>query len=336
MCTTHTVTRIRRKRARRVNEFHRGLEDLAEPNCTKSDDCLSTGLIGAVRKRYAAFAFYNFVRVPISEILLRVPQIIHERGPNGLEALELPDPDLPVMPGVRWGRYDALFTPAYWRCQTWLSGLIGCGAVTYALGRTLAEEVAACLLGGHGIPAEVGLAAFERLRSLGLLSSDGPAPTHRALVAALGAPLSVSGRTVRYRFVEQKSRYLSEALPRLPDAPLPPSEGSRPTLAHSAHRQLRDWLCTLPGVGPKTASWVTRNWLGSDAVAIIDVHLYRACVLARVFRGTEVVARDYLALESRFLDFAIAIGASAALLDAVMWRDMRWLGPHARARLTDA
>jgi hypothetical protein len=262
-----------------------------------------------------------------------MPQVVYERGTNGLEALELPDPDACVMPGVRWGRYDVVFTPAYWRCQAWLSDVEGSTLKSYALGRTLVEEVAACLLGGYGIPAEVGLAAFERLRSLGMLAGEGPPPTRRALAAALGTPLEVSGRPVRYRFVDQKSRYLSEALPRLADAPIPPAEGGRWTLAHSAHRALRDWLCTLPGVGPKTASWVTRNWLGSDAVAIIDVHLYRACVLARVFRGTEAVARDYLALECRFLNFATAVGASAAFLDAMIWRDMRWLGAHARARL---
>ncbi|WP_198137890.1 hypothetical protein [Verminephrobacter eiseniae] len=37
----------------------------------------------------------------------------------------------------------------------------------YKLGRTLAQEVAACLLGGHGIPAPVGLAAYKRLHERG-------------------------------------------------------------------------------------------------------------------------------------------------------------------------
>ena len=43
----------------------------------------------------------------------------------------------------------------------------------YRLGRTLAEEFAACLLGGHGIPAPVGIAAYERLRERGILCGAG-------------------------------------------------------------------------------------------------------------------------------------------------------------------
>jgi hypothetical protein len=34
-------------------------------------------------------------------------------------ALSLPPADAEVLPGVRWGRFDDLFTPAYWHGQAW-------------------------------------------------------------------------------------------------------------------------------------------------------------------------------------------------------------------------
>lgn len=260
-------------------------------------------------------------------------QLVHEVGPNGSVALEIPSASAQVMAGVRWGAYDVVLTPAYWRYQVWLCDVADGAPPTYALGRTLTEEVAACLLGGYGIPAEVGLAALARLQALGLLSGRGPCPSHDDFMEALRAPLIINGRPVRYRFIGQKSRYLSQALPRLVDAPVPKERDPADTKTAAAHRSFREWLCTLPGVGYKTASWVTRNWLASDAVAIIDIHLYRACVLANVFESTADITRDYVHLEQRFLRFATALGTSAARLDAVIWRDMRWLSAHARQQL---
>jgi endonuclease III len=32
---------------------------------------------------------------------------------------------------------------------------------------------------------------------------------------------------------------------------------------------------SLPGIGPKTASWIARNWLDADDVAILDIHIMR-------------------------------------------------------------
>src|SRR5262245_36718563 len=82
------------------------------------------------------------------------------------QSLVLPNPNETVLPGVRWGRVDALYTPAYWFGQLWLASEQPT-SLGYRLGRSLIEEVVACLLGGHGIPAEVGIAAFHRLRDAG-------------------------------------------------------------------------------------------------------------------------------------------------------------------------
>ncbi len=234
-----------------------------------------------------------------------------------VHSLDVPRPTAFVLPGIRWGRFDTLFTPAYWRAQVWFEELssgepIRSGRPTgFALGQTLVEEVAACLLGGYGIPAEVGLAAFARLRDSGILRR--PCASASAIRRLLKAPLEVRGRQVHYRFVEQRSRYLAHTLAYLSDSQPP---------VHSA-RVFRDWLLVLPGIGYKTASWITRNYLATDDVAILDVHIYRAGLLIRLFTPDQRVERDYLKLEQRFLAFARSLGVSTAVLDAVMWREMR-------------
>lgn len=74
--------------------------------------------------------------------------------------IELPEPEAEVMPGVRWGDVAAFPTPAYWAYQV-MARRIERNAIRYRLGTSLKEEVGACLLGGHGIPAKVGVVAFE-------------------------------------------------------------------------------------------------------------------------------------------------------------------------------
>jgi N-glycosylase/DNA lyase len=231
------------------------------------------------------------------------------------------DPDVAIMSGVTWGRSDMLFTPAYWALQA--HHFVGsndslCGL--RRLGKSIHEEIAACILGGYGMPAELGLAAFYHLRDLGLLTLVPPAPDANVLQQALSEPLYVLGRRMQYRFAYQRSRYLSMAMGSLMNDGVPESNG----------RCFRNWLLRLPGIGPKTASWITRNWWGSDEVAILDIHIYRAGVIAGFFRQTESVSRDYFSMEERFLKFAEHIGVRPSVLDAVMWQHMRQAGWLAR------
>ena len=88
----------------------------------------------------------------------------------------------------------------------------------------------------------------------------------------------------------------------------------------------RAWLLDFPGIGPKTASWITRNWLHSNRVAIIDIHVFRAATIAGVFRGVEKIARDYNFLEMKFLQFAQGVGIKASRLDVLMWRQKKDVG----------
>ena len=225
-----------------------------------------------------------------------------------LRTLTLPPAKDEVMPGVTWGHFDVIGTAAFWAGRMWLMAETNTPAM-FRLGSTLAEEVVACLLGGHGMPAAVGLAAFERLRSQGLAEG---VPAAAAIELHLREPLQVRGRQVRYRFPKQRAAFIAGSLERLAQS-TPPSDDV----------ELRDFLNELPGIGPKTASWITRNWTASDRVAIIDIHIQRAGTLAGFFRNDWTPGRHYRLLEERFLAFAKAIDVRPCLLDNLMWDEMR-------------
>jgi len=222
----------------------------------------------------------------------------------------LPDPGEQVLPGIIWGRHDQLFTPAYWAYHAWLAEVSNL-PFYFKLGDSLYEEIAACLLGGYGIRAEVATAAFARLRKRGQLNGK---VTSRQLYLSLSEPLSVQGNTVKYRFARQRSEYLAEALKAI-SREEPPEDD----LA------FRLWLLKFRGIGPKTASWITRNWKNSDRVAIIDVHIRRAGLLIGLYRSRDSL-NNYYKMERNFLSFAEAVGVRASILDAMIWSHMRRWG----------
>jgi len=242
---------------------------------------------------------------------------------GSVDELHLPAPTVEVVPGVYWGRFEDFFTPAFWVSRNWIDGE-SCAFATYAIGGSLREEVAACLLGGYGMPAEVGLAAFRRLRCRGLL--DGTKCTQANIEADLAEPLTVCGRSVRYRFPRTKARFLFLAMQKL-NAESPPT---------GSGKEFRDWLLTFPGIGPKTGSWVARNVLHSDEVAILDVHLIRAGLLMRLFSSVDSVQKDYFGMESRLVNFAKAIGIPLSRFDSMVWSYMRKLSRMALESLCEA
>lgn len=224
-------------------------------------------------------------------------------------SVDLPPPEAEVLSGVFWGQVEAFPSPAYWAYQV-IARRIEARSIKYRLGQTLREEVGACLLGGHGIPARVGLLAFEHLKAKGAFDTNNP--DEATLRGWLSEPIEIDGKRIRYRFAAQKARYLAAALERLTVETSPQNSG----------RELRDWLLGIPGIGYKTASWITRNWLNADDVAILDIHILRAGVLAKFLDSGLTVERHYLELEQQFLAFSNALGVRASELDAVMWWEM--------------
>lgn len=223
------------------------------------------------------------------------------------------NPDGHAPRDVSWGHCWQIGTPAYWIALTRESHALASGGLTrHRLGDNLAEEIAACLLGGHGIPHHVGLAAFDAVKRSGALCPSG---THNLSIAdVLCEPLNTGGRQIRYRFAAQRSAYLQAALTRLREDP-PPIDALG----------LRGWLLSCRGIGPKTASWIVRNHLGSSEVAIIDVHVLRAGVTADVFDSRWNPTRHYDVMEAFFLAWARHGQVRAADLDAVIWSERaRW------------
>ncbi len=232
------------------------------------------------------------------------------------QALRNPGPIVLLSPDgfpsrtVRWGHRWQVGTPAYWVGLTATAiqdGRLRESQHRHRLGGDLVEEVTACLLGGHGLPHQVGLAAFEAVRADGLLERPVDASD---IERVLRRPLKLGGRTVRYRFPAQRARYLAAALTRLRTQNPPESA-----------RVLREWLLDIPGIGPKTAGWIIRNHLASDDVAVIDIHVLEAGIDASVFEASWTPARHYDLLEAMFLAWARQGAVSAADLDAVIWAE---------------
>ncbi|MDA4848612.1 hypothetical protein [Hoeflea poritis] len=224
-------------------------------------------------------------------------------------------PDDEVMPGLRFGREDELLTPAYWtmRCET--ADPTDIDFVNRH--GTLEEEIGFCLLGGFGVTLEVATAFFERLRRNGAFERGAMLP-EVDLFAMLDEPAVVGGLPRRYRFPTQRARRLNRAMADLTKMKFDQADPVR----------FRDQIQSLEGVGPKTASWIARNWLDTDLIAILDIHVLRAGWLLELFDKNCRLPRDYLNLENRFLCFAKNLHVRASVLDSVMWYDMRTFGSN--------
>ena len=231
--------------------------------------------------------------------------------------LVLPGPDDYVLEDITWGRFDSFFTPAYWAIQAWLSDNTQKYS-NYKLGDTLLEEVVACLLGGYGIPSEVGLAMFKMVKKSGILNRRHV--TDDEVHSILKEPIEIGNKHVTYRFHNIKSKYISHAINFINQNDIPTYTG----------KKFRDWLSdNINGIGPKTASWITRNWLSSDDVAIIDIHLKRAGLFSGYYKQKDIETDDYFEMEEKFLSFASAITVRASILDTIIWSQMKMAGPTA-------
>lgn len=223
------------------------------------------------------------------------------------------DPEDEVLPGVRFGLSGWAGSPAYWSKMAEFEADDPEDYIS-PKGTPLAEDLAFCLLGGYGVKMELNRAAWEHLHEAGVFSAD-PVPSREEIEVLLSMPLLVEGRRHKYRYPRQRADRLHVALDAIRKKP---PETDDPLI-------FRRQLMELPGIGPKTASWIVRNWLGSDEVAILDIHVLRAGELMGLFPEKYRLPKDYEALEKKFLEFAQAIQVRASLLDAIMWRDMRIL-----------
>lgn len=237
-------------------------------------------------------------------------QVIYINSNDRIEVIELPNPSEKVTENLVWGEPDKLFTPAYWAMQAKLLEKKYLGH--FKFGKSLEEEIVACILGGYGFRAELGLLAFNKLKEKGLFLK-GNSLNQDDIYNFLKEPFLCGSKSVKYRFARQKSKYVYDAISFIRHNPTPTTD----------HFEFRNWLLKIKGIGLKTASWITRNWLESDSVAVIDIHIYRAGILSNFFSKTDRIDRDYYKLENKFIEYSNAIGARVSALDAIMWAHMR-------------
>lgn len=222
-------------------------------------------------------------------------------------------PEDEVVPGVIFGRPEWVASPAFWAAMVDLEGNEVEDYVSPSC-TPLADDLAFCVLGGYGVKMEVNRAAWLRLHEAGVFSRD-PVPHANEIEELLSTPLDVNGRLQKYRYPRQRAHRLNIALNAIRTNPPSADDPLR----------FREQLMELPGIGPKTASWIARNWLGSDDVAILDVHVLRAGIMIGLFPESYRLPKDYQSLERSFLAFARALNVRASVLDAIMWREMRIL-----------
>ena len=217
-------------------------------------------------------------------------------------------------PETTWGEEWDIGSAAFWSFLA-----VSSDVRRHRLADSFTGEVVACMLGGAGVPGDVGVAAFRAMDQSGVLTMENMTP--EVVAKVLHEPLDVPGRTrpVRYRFWRQRSSRIANTVAFLRSSHGDPDLD--PMLAQDA-RDMRRRLLVLPGVGMKTASWVVRNYLDSDEVAIVDIHVTRAGVAAGVFCRKWRLPVDYALFESAFLSWAAAGGVRASVLDAVIWRTM--------------
>jgi thermostable 8-oxoguanine DNA glycosylase len=221
---------------------------------------------------------------------------------------KLPSANEELLPGIKWGTYTQLYTPAFWKFQYMLSDY-STNVTAHRLAPTIIEEVVMCILGGYGIPSEIGIIAFNCLKEKDAITRNA---SFEKIYEVLSRPMQITmKKSIRYRFYNQKSKYIYKFLNRkdLDEIPL------------SNDIKLRSWLLTIDGIGLKTASWITRNWLKSDNVAIIDIHLFRAGKLTGFFSDRAI--SNYLKLEREYLAFCEALHVVASDMDAVIWGYMK-------------
>ncbi len=226
----------------------------------------------------------------------------------------IPAPELEVVPGVKWGDPWTLFTPAYWLTQAYMSERYREPFADVELSQRIISELGFCILGGFGITAELGTAAYERCLQAGLFQRLEIEETMWA--DELKRPLLVSNREVKYRYPNQKAKFLASAMSFLRENSLRTESGL----------ELREQLRQIKGVGFKIASWVARNVLDCDDVAILDIHLLRAGRICGLFSSEHRVERDYLEMESLFLEFSRAMAVRPSRLDLLIWEEMREAG----------
>lgn len=225
-------------------------------------------------------------------------------------------PRPPPLADLDWAALWAEFGPTFERRTRTLAG---------SDEQALRGELLFCLLGGHGVPYELGRSATDHLAGLNVFDPERDdaelaALLRRELATAQFEPRRTDGHLRRYRYPHRKGQQIVACRRWLQDVgPLADALRALP-----CERERRRLLCDCPGIGPKSASWLLRNCGLAEELAILDVHVMRVMTAAGRL-GVASLPRDYERVETAFLDWCQELGAPAAAFDLLVWELARAL-----------
>lgn len=240
---------------------------------------------------------------------------IIKNNQNDVILKTLPDQDEIIYSSIKWGKVTNVFTPAFWLSQVLMHDAQE-DDYYYKIGNSLEEEIVVCLLGGFGIKEELCLASFSALKQHNIINNIENTSIDEIKYILLNKVI-LNNKHIKYRYYNKKSEYIFKALLKLKQDNL--------NITELSDIELRNYLVTFQGIGLKTASWVVRNYLNSDNVAILDIHIYRAGVIAGFFDINDSIEKNYLLMEKKFLKFAKALNVKASQLDVLIWSKIRVL-----------
>lgn len=241
-------------------------------------------------------------------------KIILKNGNTSIQRT-IPNHEEILYSSIKWGKIESIFTPAFWFSQV-LMHKTKQDEFIYKIGNNLEEEIVVCLLGGFGIKEELCLASFQALKKHNVIEDIEKISIEKIKYILLNE-VKINNRTIKYRYYNKKSEYIYNALIKL--------KKDNYDIKSFSDIELRNYLTTFQGIGLKTASWIVRNYLNSDNVAILDIHIHRAGILTGFFDINDSIEKNYLHMEKKFLMFAKALNVKASELDVLIWSKIRIL-----------
>lgn len=188
------------------------------------------------------------------------------------------------------------------------------------------DEFFFVLLGGFGISYELNLSGLYILKQQGLIS-DGYYHEKNRLAfieekireqfsKKQFTPTTANGQPRKYRYIETKPRIISNAGYWLWEDC---EWGLYDKLQSMNTNQARIWLCSCPGIGMKSASWLLRNTGLSEDCAVFDVHIIRFLSYLGFHTPESLTEKTYLNLEESLREVCSNVGVPLGKMDYLLW-----------------
>lgn len=189
----------------------------------------------------------------------------------------------------------------------------------------LIDEFFFIVLGGFGISYELNLSALKILKEKRMLNID-LFKEKEALTDTIELlksefckkqfePRTKSNELRRYRFIDTKPITVTEAGYWLWNE----CGWNLNEKLHSIGNNSREWLCSCPGIGLKSASWFLRNIGYSDNYAVLDVHILRFVSKIGIEVPKTLSEKAYLHIESVLRELCDKIGVTLGKMDLLLW-----------------